>query len=74
MKPLLEPIWEVEVLTGFGWDYFDHWRQSLNESKKTLEIYTHVLSISSKNIQSPFDGIDEILNLITAALRNPVEN
>jgi|TARA_R110002020_G_scaffold2517_3_gene12039 integrase/recombinase XerD len=37
-----------------------------HESSKTTEIYTHVLSISNKNIQSPLDGIDEILNLVTA--------
>ncbi|WP_339750825.1 tyrosine-type recombinase/integrase [Algoriphagus aquimarinus] len=45
-----------------------------HESSKTTEIYTHVLSISNKNIQSPLDGIDEILNLVTVAPRNPVDN
>lgn len=38
-----------------------------HESSKTTEIYTHVLSISNRNIQSPLDGIDEILNLVTSA-------
>ncbi|WP_198293569.1 tyrosine-type recombinase/integrase [Algoriphagus resistens] len=43
-------------------------------SSKTTEIYTHVLSISNKNIQSPLDGIDEILNLVTGEPRRPVDN
>ena len=45
-----------------------------HESSKTTEIYTHVLSISNKNIQSPLDGIDEILNLVTGKPRRPVDN
>lgn len=45
-----------------------------HESSKTTEIYTHVLSISNKNIQTPLDGIDEILNLVTAEPRTPVDN
>ncbi|MEB2774686.1 tyrosine-type recombinase/integrase [Algoriphagus sp. D3-2-R+10] len=45
-----------------------------HESSKTTEIYTHVLSISNKNIQSPLDGIDEILNLVTGEPRRPVDN
>ncbi|MBN3583767.1 tyrosine-type recombinase/integrase [Algoriphagus aestuarii] len=45
-----------------------------HESSKTTEIYTHVLSISNKNIQSPLDGIDEILNLVAADPRRPVDN
>lgn len=45
-----------------------------HESSKTTEIYTHVLSISNKNIQSPLDGMDEILNLVTAEPRHPVDN
>jgi len=45
-----------------------------HESSKTTEIYTHVLSISNRNIQSPLDGIDEILNLVTSARRGPVDN
>ena len=46
----------------------------VRESSKTAEIYTHELSISNKNIQSPLDGIDEILNLVTSDPRRPVEN
>ena len=45
-----------------------------HESSKTTEIYTHLLSISNKNIQSPLDGIDEILNLVTAEPGHPVDN
>lgn len=45
-----------------------------HESSKTTEIYTHVLSISNKNVQSPLDGIDEILNLVTSDPRRPVDN
>ncbi|WP_268036807.1 tyrosine-type recombinase/integrase [Algoriphagus sp. PAP.12] len=37
-----------------------------HQSSKTTEIYTHVLSISNKNIKSPLDGMTEILNLVTA--------
>ncbi|GAA0877317.1 hypothetical protein GCM10009119_02850 [Algoriphagus jejuensis] len=44
-----------------------------HESSKTTEIYTHVLSISNKNIQSALDGIDEILNLVTSEPRMPVD-
>lgn len=44
-----------------------------HESSKTTEIYTHVLSISNKNIQSPLDGMDEILNLVSTPMRNPVD-
>ena len=44
-----------------------------HESSKTTEIYTHVLSISNKNIQSPLDGIDEILNLVTTTPHTPVD-
>lgn len=45
-----------------------------HESSKTTEVYTHVLSISNKNIQSPLDGIDEILNLVSATSESPVDN
>jgi site-specific recombinase XerD len=45
-----------------------------HESSKTTEIYTHVLSISNKNIQSPLDGIDEILNLVSTTPPTPVDN
>ncbi|MBN7802432.1 tyrosine-type recombinase/integrase [Algoriphagus aestuariicola] len=44
-----------------------------HESSKTTEIYTHVLSISNKTIQSPLDGIDEIINLVTSEPRRPVD-
>ncbi len=44
-----------------------------HESSKTTEIYTHVLSISNKNIQSPLDGIDEILNLVSTTPPTPVD-
>ncbi|MCE7056300.1 site-specific integrase [Algoriphagus sp. AGSA1] len=43
-------------------------------SSKTTEIYTHVLSISNKNIQSPLDGIAEILNLVSSEPRRPIDN
>lgn len=45
-----------------------------HESSKTTEVYTHVLSISNKNIQSPLDGIDEILNLVSGTSESPVDN
>lgn len=45
-----------------------------HESSKTTEVYTHVLSISNKNIQSPLDGIDEILNLVSKTPNTPVDN
>lgn len=45
-----------------------------HESSKTTEVYTHVLSISNKNIQSPLDGIDEILNLVSTTSERPVDN
>ncbi|MBN7817010.1 tyrosine-type recombinase/integrase [Algoriphagus pacificus] len=44
-----------------------------HESSKTTEIYTHVLSISNKNIQSPLDGIDEILNLVSTTPNTSVD-
>jgi site-specific recombinase XerD len=40
-----------------------------HESSKTTEIYTHVLSISNKNIQSPLDDLEEILNLVAPGAR-----
>jgi len=48
-----------------------------HESSKTTEIYTHILSISNKNIESPLDDIDEILNLVPETPENqetPVDN
>ncbi|MFC4873515.1 tyrosine-type recombinase/integrase [Negadavirga shengliensis] len=44
-----------------------------HESSKTTEIYTHVLSISNKNIESPLDSIDEILNLVPEPPDTPVD-
>ena len=44
-----------------------------HESSKTTEIYTHILSISNKNIESPLDSIDEILNLVTESPEPPVD-
>jgi len=48
-------------------DYLTLWKQ-------TFEISTNVLSISNKNIQSPLDGVDEILNLVTAELQGSFSN
>ncbi len=45
-----------------------------HESSKTTEIHTHVLSISNKNIKSPLDGIDEILNLVSTTPAPPEDN
>ena len=45
-----------------------------HESSKTTEIYTHILSISNKNIESPLDDIDEILNLVPETPETPVDN
>nr|MBI1231504.1 tyrosine-type recombinase/integrase [Cytophagales bacterium] len=44
-----------------------------HESSKTTEIYTHILSISNKNIESPLDSIDEILNLVPETPETPVD-
>lgn len=44
-----------------------------HESSKTTEIYTHILSISNKNIESPLDSIDEILNLVPESPEPPVD-
>lgn len=44
-----------------------------HESSKTTEIYTHILSISNKNIESPLDSIDEILNLVPENPDTPVD-
>ncbi|WP_297338525.1 site-specific integrase [Algoriphagus sp.] len=42
-----------------------------HESSKTTEIYTHILSISNKNVQSPLDSLDEIINLASGLGKNP---
>lgn len=42
-----------------------------HESSKTTEIYTHILSISNKNVQSPLDSLDEIINLTSGHGKNP---
>jgi integrase/recombinase XerD len=44
-----------------------------HESSKTTEIYTHILSISNKNIESPLDSLDEILNLVPETPDTPVD-
>ncbi|MBB6326664.1 hypothetical protein FHS59_002292 [Algoriphagus iocasae] len=45
-----------------------------SQKLKATEIYPHVLSISNKNIKSPLDGIDEILNLVSGTPTTPVDN
>ena len=44
-----------------------------HESSKTTEIYTHILSISSKIIESPLDSINEIVNLVSNPRKNPAD-
>ena len=45
-----------------------------SQKLKATETYLHVRSISNKNIQSPLDGIDEILNLVSGTPTTPVDN